>query len=97
MNISLESLPLVNQTILVSADADSIEIEWQEYMFPVLSYSLCVTKSNEIGCNNNFTTSNTSFRIQGLEPETEYFVTVSAATEYGPSPKSERAGFRTGL
>ena len=66
-------------------------------MFPVSNYSLCVTKSNEVGCNINFTTSNTSFLIQNLEPETEYSVTVSAFTKHGPSPKSNRTGFTTGL
>ena len=85
------------QPTLVDRDAVSIEVEWQEYLFPVSHYSLCVTKSNEIGCNFNFTISNTSFLIQNLEPETEYFVSISAVTEYGSSPTSERAGFTTGL
>ena len=84
------------QPTLVDRDAVSIEIEWQEYLFPVFNYSLCVTKSNEIGCNINFTTSNTSFLIQNLEPGTEYFVTISAVTEYGLNNASERTGFTTG-
>ena len=66
-------------------------------MFPVLHYSLCVVKSNGNGCDYNFTTLNTSFLIKDLEPETEYFITVSAFTKYGPSPKSNRTGFTTGL
>ena len=97
MNISLEPLPSPIQPILVDRDAVSIEIEWQEYLFPLLNYLLCVTKSNEMGCNNNFTTSNTSFLMQDLEPETEYLVTIVAVTVYGPSPPSEEQNFMTGL
>ena len=66
-------------------------------MFPVSNYSICVRKSNEIDCENNFTTSNIKFLIPNLEPETEYFVTVSTFTKHGPSPKSNRTGFTTGL
>ena len=66
-------------------------------MFPVLHYSLCVVKSNGIGCDNNFTTLNTNFLIQDLEPETEYSITVEAVTGYGSSPASEKRGFITGL
>ena len=97
MDIPLESLPLVSQPILVSTYADSIEVEWQEYMFPVLNYLLCVTKSNDMGCKDNITTSNTSFLIQYLKPETEYFVTISAVTVYGSSLPSEKQNFMTGL
>ena len=93
----LESLPPANPPIFVNRSVNSIEIRWNEYMYPVLYYSLCVVKSNGIGCDNNFTTSNMNFVIQDLEPETEYSVTVEAVTRYGPSPASERRGFITGL
>ena len=66
-------------------------------MFPVSNYSLCVWKSNEIDCENNFTISDINFLIRNLEPETEYFITISAITEHGPSPKSSITGFTTGL
>ena len=87
----------MSQPILVSTYADSIEVEWQEYMFPVLNYLLCVTKSNDMGCKDNFTTPNTSFLIQYLEPETEYSVTIIAVSVYGSSPTSEEQNFTTGL
>ena len=93
----LESLPSANPAIFLNRSANSIEIRWHEYMYPVLYYSLCVVKSNAIGCDNNFTTLNTNILIQDLESETEYFVTVSAVTEHGLSPPSERRGFTTGF
>ena len=96
-NVFLASLPRANPPSLVNTSADSIEIRWEEYVFPVSNYSLCVRKSNEVDCENTFTTSNLNFLIQNLEPETEYFVTITAITEYGSSPTSERRGFTTGL
>ena len=98
MHISLASLPPASQPIFVDANAVSILIRWEEYKFPVLYYSIYVEKSNKIVQENNFTISiNASFLIQDLKPETAYFVTISAVTEYGPSPASERRGFVTGL
>ena len=66
-------------------------------MYPVLYYSLCVVKSNGIGCDNNFTTLKTNFVIQDLEPGTEYSVAIQAVTRYGSSPASERRVSITGL
>ena len=98
MYISLAPLPPASQPILVDRNAVSIQIRWEEYEFPVLHYSIYVEKSNKIVQENNFTIStNTSFLIQDLEPETEYFIRISAVTEHGPSPKSNRTGFTTGL
>ena len=95
--VFLASLPRANPPSLVNTSADSIEIRWEEYVFPVSNYSLCVRKSNEVDCENNFTTSNLYFLIQNLEPDTEYFVAITAITEYGSSPTSERREFTTGL
>ena len=66
-------------------------------MYTVLYYLLCVTKLNNIVCEKNFTTSNTTVLIEGLQPATDYSVTIAAVTETCQSPASNRLTFQTGL
>ena len=52
---------------------------------------------NDGSCGTSFRTSNTSLLIQDLEPETEYFITIAAVTEYGASLTNGTRGFTEGL
>ena len=93
----LAPFPQPSQPILVDGrNPDKVTIEWEEYMSTVLRYSLCVTKFNEIGCEKNFTTSNTTFLIEGLQAATNYSVAIIAVTETCQSLASNRLNFTTG-
>ena len=93
----LAPLPQANLPSLVNTSTDSIEIRWKEYLFPVTNYSLCVRKLNEIGCEKSFTTSKTTFLIEGLQAATNYSVTIVAVTKTSKSMMSDRLNFTTGL
>ena len=99
-NISyfIVSFPQPSQPTLVDGrNPDSVKIEWEEYMYTVSNYSLCVTKLNEVGCEKNFISSNTTFLIEGLQAATNYSVTIVAVTETCQSLASNRLNFTTGL
>ena len=93
----LAPLPSASQPFIIDANACSMKIRWEEYKFPVLYYSLCVSKVNDDICETSFETSNTNFLIKDLEPETEYFITIAAYTEYRRSPTNKTRGFTEGL
>ena len=54
-------------------------------------------KAKEIGKNNYVEVKSSPYVLEGLEPETSYVAFVEAVNDYGVSPMSSIAAFRTAV
>ena len=61
----------------------------------IISYTACVSHSQNSSCFEIFTTSKREWIVRNLKPSTKYYVRVLASNEDGNGPYSESKGFFT--